>query len=69
MKNYIITQCEYDTTMKRLERLYERRIKLKNKMTNCTSALKQVATFGNATEDKMTNYVEVAEDATDKPTT
>ena len=62
MKNYIITQCEYDTTMKRLERLYERRIKLKNKMTNCTSALKQVATFGNATEDTMTNYVAALEE-------
>lgn len=62
MKNYIITQCEYDTTMKRLERLYERRINLKNKMTNCTSTLKDVVSFGNATEDKMTNYVAALEE-------
>lgn len=57
MKNYIITSNEYDIINKRLERLYERRTRLKTNITKTTSTLKEVVTFGGDNQDKMTDYV------------
>lgn len=58
MKNYIITSNELDIVNRRLNRLYERKTKIKNNITSCTSHLKEVvSTSGGVPEDKMTNYV------------
>ena len=57
MKNYIITSNEYDIVNRRLNRLYERKQKVKDQITNCTSHLKEVVSTGGITEDKMSNYV------------
>lgn len=57
MKNYIITSNEYDIVNRRLKRLYERRTKLKNNITNITSKLKEVVVNTGITDDKMSAYV------------
>lgn len=57
MKNYIITSNEYDIVNRRLERLKEKKERLKNNITSCTSKLKDVASFGSLSNDKMINYV------------
>lgn len=57
MKNYIITSNEYDIVNRRLNRLYERKQKVKEQITNCTSHLKEVVSTGGIAEDKMSNYV------------
>lgn len=57
MKNYIITSNEYDIVNRRLKRLYERRTKLKNNITNITSKLKEVVVNTGITDDKMSTYV------------
>lgn len=62
MKNYIITSNELDIVNRRLNRLYERKIKIKNDITNCTSHLKEVVSSGGVPEDKMNNYVIELED-------
>lgn len=57
MKNYIITSSEYDIVNRRLQRLKEKKERLKNNITSCTSTIKEVVSFGGTTNDKMTNYV------------
>ena len=57
MKNYIITSNEYDITIRRLERLYERRTKLKNNIHNITSKIKEVVVDAGFSNDKMSTYV------------
>lgn len=57
MKNYIITSNEYDITIRRLERLYERRTKLKNNIHNITSKLKEIVVNTSFSDDKMSSYV------------
>lgn len=57
MKNYIITSSEYDIVNRRLNRLKEKKERLKLSLTSCTSKIKEVVSFGGTTNDKMTNYV------------
>lgn len=57
MKNYIITSNEYDIVKRRLDRLYDRREKLKNNILNVTSKLQDVVVSSNANNDKMGSYV------------
>lgn len=62
MKNYIITSSEYDIVNRRLNRLLEKREKLKNDITRITSRMKEVVSFGGFSNDKMTNYVSELEE-------
>jgi chromosome segregation ATPase len=57
MKNYIITSNELDIVNRRLFRLYARKQKLNEEITNCNSHLKEIVTSGGVVSDKMTNYV------------
>lgn len=57
MKSYIITSNEYDIVNRRLNRLYDRKTKLYNNITSCTSKPKEVLTNGGVVSDKMTDYV------------
>ena len=62
MKSYIITSNEYDIVNRRLNRLYDRKTKLYNNITSCTSKPKEVLTNGGVVSDKMTDYVAEMED-------
>lgn len=57
MKNYITTSNEYDIVMRRLNRLKERRTKLKNDIENITSKIKDVVVNTGFSDDKMSSYV------------
>lgn len=58
MKNYIITSSEYDITKRRLNRLYERKERLKLNITRVTpQQLSENSIHSNIFEDKMANYV------------
>lgn len=57
MKNYIITSNEYEIVKRRLDRLYDRREKLKNNILNITSKLQDVVVSSNNNNDKMGTYV------------
>ena len=57
MKNYIITSNEYEIVKRRLNRLYDRRDRLKNNILNITSKLQDVVVSSNTNNDKMSNYV------------
>lgn len=57
MKNYIITSNEYEIIKRRLNRLYEKRQKLKDNIHNITSKIKEVVTSGGNNQEKMLIYV------------
>jgi len=57
MKNYITTSNEYDIVMRRLNRLKERKTKLKNDIENITSKIKDVVVNTGFSDDKMSSYV------------
>lgn len=57
MKNYIITSNELDIVNRRIKRLKEKKDRLKENITSCTSKLKDVVSFGGTTDDKLSNYV------------
>lgn len=57
MRNYFVQIQELKVAEARLKTLEERKRRLKNKMISCTNELKDVVSFTNATNDKMTNYL------------
>lgn len=57
MKDYITTSNEYDIVIRRLNRLKERKIKLKNDIENITSKIKDVVVNTGFSNDKMSSYV------------
>ena len=59
IKNYIVTKNEYEMASRRLERLENRKVRLKSKITSCTSKLKEVVTSSSFNNDKMPKYVAV----------
>ena len=66
MRNYFIQIQELKIAEARLRTLEERKRRLKNKIISCTNELKDVVSFTNATNDKMTNYLIQIEEINDE---
>lgn len=63
MKNYIITSNEYDIIKRRLNRLYEKKERLKLSIIRITpQQLSEEPIHSGILEDKMANYVAELED-------
>lgn len=58
MKNYIITSSEYDIVIRRINRINEKKERLKTTITRITSQqLSEDPIHSSILEDKMANYV------------
>ena len=57
MKNYMITSNEHDIAKRRLNRLKDRKEKLKSAINKITSTLQTIVADGGELEDKMSKYM------------